>query len=44
MPLDRSRRALLAGGTALAFTLVTRVGSVVRAEPPPEVTVYKSPT
>lgn len=42
MPLDRSRRMLLAGGSALAVTLATRLGAV--AQPLAEVTVYKSPT
>jgi hypothetical protein len=44
MPLDRSRRMLLAGGSALALTLATRLGAVARAEPLREITVYKSPT
>ena len=44
MPLDGSRRMLLAGGSALALTLATRLGAVARAEPLPEVTVHMSPT
>ena len=44
MQVATSRRGLLAGGTALALTLATRLGAVARAEPLPEVTVYKSPT
>ena len=44
MRVDRSRRGFLAGGTALVLTLATRMGSGARAEPLPEVTVYKSPT
>jgi hypothetical protein len=44
MDIERSRRALLAGGLVLAFPLATRRGSLGRAEPRPEVTVYRSPT
>ncbi len=44
MKVERSRLSFLAGGAALVLTLAPRVGSVVRAEPLPEVTVYKSPT
>ena len=44
MDLDGSRRAVLVGGTALVLTYATRTASLARAESPPEVTVYKSPT
>lgn len=44
MHVERSRIALLVGGTALALELTTRIGSVARSEPLPEITVYKAPT
>jgi hypothetical protein len=44
MEVARSRRSILAGGTALVFTLFARNGATVRADTLPEVTVYKTPT
>ncbi|MGH7322983.1 MAG: hypothetical protein ACRELA_25635 [Candidatus Rokuibacteriota bacterium] len=44
MKVERSRRSFLAGGAVLILTLATRLGAVARAEPLPDVTVYKSPT
>lgn len=44
MRVERSRRRFLAGGAALALMLATRPGTVARAQPLPEVTVYKTPT
>ena len=43
MEIERSRRSVLTGGTALLVTLVTGSGAA-RADTLPEVTVYKSPT
>jgi hypothetical protein len=39
-----TRRTLLAGAAALALGLAIRGGPAARAEPLPEVTVYKGPT
>jgi hypothetical protein len=44
MSVERSRRRFLAGGTALAVVLVSRIGAVVRADALSDVTVYKTPT
>jgi hypothetical protein len=44
MHVERSRREFLAGAATLALMLATRTGAVARAEPLPEVTVYKTPT
>lgn len=44
MDVERSRITLLAGGTALALALTTRIRSLAWPGPLPEITVYKSPT
>jgi hypothetical protein len=42
--VHRSRRRLLVGGVALAFTLTAGMRSRAGAAPLPEVTVYKAPS
>ena len=44
MGVERSRRIFLTGGTAFLATYIIRGGAVVRADAPPEATVYKTPT
>lgn len=44
MHVERSRIRLLLGGVALGVMLAAGLDSGARAEPLPEVTVYKSPT
>jgi hypothetical protein len=44
MAVERSRITLLTGGAAFTLALVTGRRFHARAEPLPEVTVYKSPT
>jgi hypothetical protein len=42
--VERSRRALLRGGVALAATLATRRAAPAAPPPLPEATVYTTPT